>query len=210
MNSTAAATSTVQPSHAARDAVRLIRDEHSRLAAVIHGMLHLTRQMAKTKVAPDLKVLRAMLFYISEYPERLHHPKEDQFLFARLRDRTHDFDGALDKLEAQHAQGEALVHKLEHMLIRLEFAGEQAYVPFMEMVEQYAEFYFGHMRVEEETIIPGAEQQLDQADWAAIGNAFAANTDPLEKKDLKGDFERLFTLIVNIAPAPIGLGDPVS
>ncbi|MDO8299045.1 hemerythrin domain-containing protein [Lacisediminimonas sp.] len=207
MNSTVAATGSAPASHVARDAIRLIRDEHSRLAAVIHGMLHMARQMAKTKVEPDLKVLRAMLFYISEYPERFHHPKEDQFLFARLRSHTHDFDGALDTLEAQHGQGESLVHKMEHMLIRLEFSGVQAYAPFLQMVEDYAEFYFNHMRIEEETILPGAEKQLDETDWQAVGQAFAANVDPLEKKELKGDFDRLFSLIVNIAPAPIGLGD---
>ena len=31
-----------------------------------------------------------MLRYIDEYPERLHHPKEDQFLFARLAKRSVD------------------------------------------------------------------------------------------------------------------------
>lgn len=203
-------TASVAMTHTGREAVRLIRDEHSRLAAVIHGMLHLARQMGKSKVAPDLRVLRAMLFYISEYPERLHHPKEDQFLFARLRSKSHEFDGTLDKLESQHGQGESLVHQLEHMLIRLEFAGEEAYVPFMNLVEQYADFYFSHMRVEEEQVLPAAEKCLDEADWKAVGDAFAANIDPLEKKDLKGDFERLFTLIVNIAPAPIGLGPAVN
>lgn len=197
-------------SHVARDAIRLIRDEHSRLAAVIHGMLHVARQMAKTKVAPDLKVLRAMLFYISEYPERFHHPKEDQFLFARLRGHTHDFDGALGTLEAQHHQGESLVHKMEHMLIRVEFAGAPAYAPFLDMVEQYAEFYFNHMRIEEETILPAAEKQLNEGDWQAVGQAFAANVDPLDPTEIKSDFERLFTLIVNIAPAPIGLGNPTA
>lgn len=209
MNSTATA-SGGQLGQAARNAIRLIRDEHGRLAAVIHGMLHLARQMEKTGVEPDLRVLRAMLFYISEYPERLHHPKEDEFLFARLRSRTQQYNAALDLLEAQHAEGEALVHKLEHMLIRLEFTGKAAHAPFRKMAEEYAEFYFSHMRIEEEQIIPGAEQSLEDTDWTLINYAFGANTDPLENQELKGDFNRLFTLIVNIAPAPIGLGPAVS
>jgi len=29
-------------------------------------------------------VLRAMLFYIDEFPERLHHPKESDLLFTRV------------------------------------------------------------------------------------------------------------------------------
>ena len=206
MNDSVSATAGNQPGQAAHNAVRLIRDEHGRLAAVIHGMLHLVRQMEKTGVQPDLKVLRAMLFYISEYPERLHHPKEDEFLFGRLRSRTQQFNSAIEVLEAQHAEGEALVHKLEHMLIRLEFVGKPAHAGFRKLVEEYAEFYFSHMRIEEEQILPAAEQMLDDTDWILINDAFSANADPLENTDLKGDFDRLFTLIVNIAPAPIGLG----
>ena len=190
----------------ARDAIRLIRDEHSRLAAVIHGMLHLSRQMAAAKAVGELKVLRAMMFYISEYPERLHHPKEDAFLFARLKMRNPELDGVLDQLHAQHHQGEARAHQLEHLLIRLEFDGEGTCQAFAGAVQDYADFYFSHMRMEEDIILPAAEKLLNAEDWLAIRDAFSANSDPLENKELKGDFERLFSLIVNIAPAPIGLG----
>jgi hemerythrin-like domain-containing protein len=37
-----------------------------------------------------------MLYYIREYPEQVHHPKEDRYLFARLRDRTGELDEVLD------------------------------------------------------------------------------------------------------------------
>jgi hypothetical protein len=33
-------------------------------------------------------VLRAMLFYIDEFPERLHHPKESDLLFPKLARRV--------------------------------------------------------------------------------------------------------------------------
>ena len=100
---TAAAPTTKQPL-----ALRIVREEHERLAAVVHGMRHLARAMEEQGLRPDLKVLRAMLLYISEYPERLHHPKEDRFLFAPLRDHTHQHDAMLVELEVQHAQGEAM------------------------------------------------------------------------------------------------------
>jgi hypothetical protein len=38
--------------------------------------------MRAAKVAlPPFDVLRAMLFYIDEFPERLHHTKESELLF---------------------------------------------------------------------------------------------------------------------------------
>jgi hemerythrin-like domain-containing protein len=187
-------------------ALRIVREEHERLAAVVHGMRYLLRAMDKKSAQPDLRVFRAMLLYISEYPERLHHPKEDAYLFAPLRERTHEHDATLDELEAQHAQGEALVRRLEHLLLRYEFGGEREFAPFAEQVERYADFYFRHMRIEEEIIFPALRAHFSSEDWAKADRAFTANVDPLAGTDLKHDFERLFTIIVSITPAPVGLG----
>ena len=187
-------------------ALRIVREEHERLAAVVHGMRYLLRAMDKKAAQPDLRVFRAMLLYISEYPERLHHPKEDAHLFAPLRKRTHEYDATLDELDAQHAQGEALVRRLEHLLLRYEFGGEREFAPFAEQVERYAEFYFRHMRIEEEIIFPALRQHFSQEDWEKADQEFIANVDPLAGADLKHDFERLFTTIVSITPAPVGLG----
>lgn len=187
-------------------ALRIVREEHERLAAVVHGMRYLVRKIGEKAVKPDLKVFRAMLLYISQYPERLHHPKEDVALFAPLRAHTHAHDATLAELEAQHANGEAMVRRLEHLLLRYEFGGEPEFAPFAEQVEFYADFYFRHMRTEEEIIFPALREHFSASDWENADRAFSANEDPLAKTDLKADFERLFTVIVSITPAPLGLG----
>ena len=187
-------------------ALRIVREEHERLAAVVHGMRYLLRNMKEKSVQPDLKVFRAMLLYISEYPERLHHPKEDRHLFAPLRRRTGAYDATLAELEIQHAQGEALVRKLEHLLLRYEFGGAAELPAFAQQVERYADFYFMHMRLEEDVIFPALRTHFTDEDWKEADHAFSANRDPLAGTDLKHDFEKLFTVIVSITPAPIGLG----
>lgn len=198
---TAAATATKQPL-----ALRIVREEHERLAAVVHGMRHLARAMEEQGLRPDLKVLRAMLLYISEYPERLHHPKEDRFLFAPLRDHTHQHDAMLVELEVQHAQGEAMVRRLAHALARHEFGGPAELAYFVQQVKRYADFYSRHMRLEEEVIFPALREHLTEQEWQEAGEAFASNRDPLAGIDLKQDFDRLYTVIVSITPAPWGLG----
>jgi hemerythrin-like domain-containing protein len=187
-------------------ALRIVREEHERLAAVVHGMRYLVRTIREKAVQPDLRVFRAMLLYISEYPERLHHPKEDLHLFAPLRAHTREHDATLAELEAQHANGEAMVRRLEHLLLRYEFGGEREFAPFAEQVEFYADFYFRHMRTEEEIIFPALLAHFSTADWEQADDAFSANDDPLSGTDLKHDFERLFTVIVSITPSPVGLG----
>lgn len=187
-------------------ALRIVVEEHKRLAAVVHGMLHLARAMEEEGLRPDLKVLRAMLLYISEYPERMHHPKEDRFLFAPLRNHSHLHDAMLVELEVQHAQGEAMVRRLAHALARHEFGGPAELAYFVQQVKRYADFYCRHMRLEEEGIFPALRDHLTEREWQEAGEAFAGNRDPLAGIDLKQDFERLYTTIVNITPAPWGLG----
>jgi len=192
-----------------RNAVRLILDEHKQLSAVIQGMLCFVRLIDKGEKAPGLMVFRAMLYYIREYPEQVHHPKEAQYLFARLRDRTSELDETLAELESQHTQGEALVRELEHALTRYELEGSSAFLAFRDLVEKYAKFYFSHMRLEEEVILPGASRLLTPEDWTVVDAAFAGNRDPFAGADLKGDLEKLFLLIVNIIPAPNNLGPAI-
>ena len=189
--------------------LNIIRDEHEHLSAVIQGMRYFVQQIGSGGKAPDLKVFRAMLYYIMAYPEKVHHPKEDKYLFAKIKERTHQLDAELDTLSEQHAQGELLVHRLQAALLDYEFAGSTAFPRFLELVEQYAMFYFSHMRKEEEEIIPVARQVLNNMDWKEVDAAFLENRQQLDDAGERYKYEELFSTIVNISPAPIGVGDPL-
>ena len=85
-------------------AINAVLSEHGKLSAIIQGMCHFSRLVGQPGTHMDLKVFRAMLFYISEYPEKVHHPKEDEFLFRLVRSRSADIDTTLLALEEQHQQ----------------------------------------------------------------------------------------------------------
>jgi len=189
--------------------LRVIQDEHEHLSSVIQGMRYFVRQIESGGNAPDLKVFRAMLYYIMEYPEKVHHPKEDQYLFTKIKERTHQLDSELDALSEQHSKGELMVHRLFHALLDYEFGGKPAFARFRDLVEQYAHFYFAHMRAEEERIMPIARQVLNDQDWKEVDAAFLENRKMLDDAGERYKYEQLFSLIVNIAPAPIGVGDPI-
>jgi hemerythrin-like domain-containing protein len=195
--------------NAQTSAISAVLNEHGKLSAIIQGMSHFSTLIGQPGVSMDLKVFRAMLFYISEYPEKVHHPKEDKYLFRLVRARSPDIDATLLALEEQHQRGEAMVRELEHSLLRLEFAGHAALPEFRQQVERYAHLYLQHMRMEEDVVIPAAERLLTETDWIVIDNAFRANTDPLASHDTNGGFDKLYSTIVNITPAPYGLGDEV-
>ena len=189
-----------------RKAVRILRDEHRSISAVLQSLQHLARMAQDPALKPDFAVFRAMIYYIDAFPERSHHPKEDDYLFARLLDRSEAARPLVAKLKAEHVEGARLVRDLERAMLAFEETWPRGAEDFAAAVHAYAEFHWNHMRCEEQELLPLAEQSLGEADWAAIEAAFAGNEDPLA--DLRDqDFDKLFARIVSIAPAPIGLGE---
>jgi hemerythrin-like domain-containing protein len=189
-----------------RTALNIIRSEHRSLAAVIHGLQFLVEQIQKRGPKPDLKVFRAMIHYIDTFPERLHHPKEDRYLFAKIQLRYPEGNSIISGLEAQHVRGAELIRELERSLLEWEERGDVAFPDFAHKVREFSDFHWQHMREEEDVVMPLAERVLLEEDWKEIDAAFAGNQDPLIGKDVQKDFDKLFSHIVNIAPPPIGLG----
>ncbi|MCP5420375.1 MAG: hypothetical protein H6969_07805 [Gammaproteobacteria bacterium] len=82
--------------------------------------------------------------------------------------------------------------------------------PFVDEVESYTTFIWQHMYKEETILLPLAEDALTQEDWERMERAFKENDNPLLGLKPKEQSELLFQKILNLAPAPIGLGPPVS
>jgi hemerythrin-like domain-containing protein len=187
-------------------AIRIIREEHQALSAMLSSLHLLLRQHRQDGAPVRFDVLRAMLFYIDEFPERLHHRKESDLLFPLIRQRSDRAAEALEKLDRDHGVGERAIRDLEHALLAWEMLGESRRADFEQAVERYLSFYLKHMQMEEEIVLPLAQQVLEPADWAVLDEAFGENRDPLTGHPPSADYEQLFSRIVRTAPAPIGLG----
>jgi hemerythrin-like domain-containing protein len=189
-------------------AIRIIRDEHRSISAVLNALKHLADDTyGDAAVKPDFRVFRAMIRYIDEFPERMHHPKEDEHLFARLDARAAEARPLVAELKAEHVRGASLVRELERALVFLEEGWPSGTREFRAAVDAYAQFHWDHMRKEESVLMPLAEKNLTGEDWEAIAAAFAGNQDPIADLREK-DFAALFSRIVTLAPAPVGLGEP--
>lgn len=189
-------------------ATRLIQEDHERLSAVMHAMRYFVRAIAEGGKAPACKVFRAMLLYIVDYPEQVHHPKEE-VLFDLLQQRTGSVDGEIAQLRSQHLRGEAMVRDLEHKLTQYELAPAAGIAPFSGAVETYVQFSFDHMRLEEEAVLPAADRCLTAEDWDAVDLAYRGSGDPLAGTAYNEGFDKLFSLIVNLTPPPIGVGPAI-
>ena len=186
--------------------LRILREEHAALAAVLRSILMLLEMHRRHATLLEFAVLRAMLFYVDEFPEQRHHRKETELLFPKLRARTPLARELLDRLDADHVRGEQRIRELEHALLAFEMMGEPRREAFELTAKRYVEFYLAHMALEEAQILPLAQRVLTERDWAELDEAFARNRDALAGCEPEGPYRALFTRIVNAVPAPIGLG----
>lgn len=178
--------------------LQIIHDEHSSLAAMLRAMQKLVER------GPDdehprafFDLVRAMLFYIDEFPERMHHPKESNLLFPHLMRASPEVAAVIEQLERDHANGEKAVRELQHLLLAWELLGESRMVAFVDKCRRYVTFYMEHMRLEETVILPEAQKVLTDGQWKALNAAFEKNCDPLSGKYPHDPaYDRLFTRIV--------------
>lgn len=187
-------------------AVRIIRDEHQAVAAVLRSLEPLVAQGPGDQPERFFDILRAMLFYIDEFPEQRHHPKESNVLFPMLARRAPELMPVIRRLEHEHMQGEGRVRELQHLLLAWELVGESRKAVFAAALKEYVSFYLEHMRVEETQLLPAAERVLTGEEWDELGRAFETGRDPLAGGARDPGYDRLFTRIVLAAPAPIGVG----
>lgn len=182
----------------------IIHDEHRALAAMLSGMRTLVAGIESGRLKPDFDLLAAMLRYVDEVPEKVHHPKEDQYLFVKLRQRSADALPYIEELEEDHRQGPGRISALRATLETYRKLGAAGFAEYKASLTVYLEQEWHHMNLEEHNIFPLARKHLTMEDWAEIDAAFLANGNPWEGP--AGEYAELFSKIVNTAPAPVGLG----
>lgn len=187
--------------------LQIIREEHASLAAVLRSLQLLVEQGPGDHPATFFDIARAILFYIDEFPEREHHPKETEHLFPLVALRAPHVADVIARLDQEHAGGEAAVRELQHLLLGWELMGEGRREGFVRALERYLDFYLEHMRLEETLVLPAAQAHLAPEDWAAVDAAFATNSNPLSQgRPRDPAYDRLFTRIVMRAPSPLAKG----
>ncbi len=189
----------------------IIRHEHQALSAMLRSILLLLGDHRRRGTLPDFDALRAMLFYVDEFPEKLHHPKESRLLFPKLRGHGAHSDAVLVRLDRDHARGEHAIRELEHALLGFEMMGESDQreprrATFETAMTLYVRFYLEHMHIEETEVLPLAEAVLGVDDWDELDRAFLTNRDPLAGFDAVAAYQSLFKKILGALPSSSGVG----
>lgn len=178
-------------------AIATIRDEHRSLAAVLRAWLQALNPVAAGASAAQPALMQGIMYYIKNFPVAQHHPKEQEYLFRKLRERTSVVNAELDELERQHVRDEQMVAELG-ILVDAYASGLTSVETLQEAVTAYATSIWEHMGREEGVILPAAQRYLTDADWIEINAAFSGNSDPRFGSDADTEFRHLFSRIVNL------------
>ncbi len=194
--------------NARQQALAIIKREHQTLTAVIDAFTKVVDEAAAGRLTLDYKLAWSILYYIEEFPDRLHHPKEETILFPRVRARCPELGDTLDELGRQHENGVPYLQALKTWLGRREAEIPGAAEEFRQRLTTYAAFHHRHLAQEETEVFPRAAEALDEDDWKAVAEGFAANNDPLQGgEQASSEWFRLFyRRIVALTPEPWGVG----
>lgn len=184
-----------------RRTVDIIKSEHRNISGVLDALAQTVDALPPAGGAgQNTDAIYAMLYYIRVFPDRFHHPKEDDHLFEALSRRAPEARGLIEQLESEHARSEALLADLDKALKAYERGRRGARERLQRKVHDYVDKERRHMQREEEEILPLAERALRKDDWAAIDDIFARNADPLFDGNVEFGFRSLYKRIVGKDP----------
>lgn len=188
-------------------ALDILHQEHRAIMAVLHCFDHVLDEVKEGKLEPEFELFRTILEYMSDFPDRFHHPKEDEYLFPAVRKKSPDMEMVLDELQDQHKEGVRRLSDLNWKLDDWEEApaDKDRADAFTKLAKEYIDMQRRHAATEEKTVMQTARKALTDEEWESINAAFTDNEDPLFGNRPKAVFNKLFSRIVSLAPQPWGL-----
>lgn len=179
-------------------AIKILQREHANMLKVL-SVLDSEVQSFRERGALDYELLFAAIDYIESFPDKVHHPKEERYLFAALARRSAEARPLIDALRAEHEREAAMIAKLraavEAMSIEVPFDKDE----FEKLVTDYTAFVYDHMRKEETELFPLARDSLKPEDWIEIDRAFAENRDPMFDEAENERYRELLSRIIYLS-----------
>ena len=176
------------------DTIATWQTEHLNFARLL-DLLEEQLDELHTGTDPNYELMLDIMFYMTHYPDLLHHPREDVALEI-VRKRQPGTGPLVDELMRQHAYikqcGEELVADVDSIVNGSILSREQVEMPGRKYIEHFRK----HMESEENEVLPLFAKHLHASDWSTINATVKHHNDPLFGG---GEEERYATLRQEIA-----------
>lgn len=179
-----------------------IRAEHMSMKRVLDCLADEVHKAREEERELDLDLLRSIVTYMRDFPDKFHHPKEDGLLFPAVLRHSPTYEDVIADLREEHRKGEELLGEMSQLIAKCADNTRDSRKAFERVAKAYVAFESNHMRKEETTVIPIARSKLTDEDWAAIDAEFLRNQDPLQPGAVEKAFEALFRKIAILTSPP--------
>lgn len=166
-----------------------LREDHRnmhRLLDVLESQVEVFRRGEE----PDYDLLTQTVDYCLNYPDHVHHPKEDR-VYRRMAEKDPALKKQVGDLEAAHVELSDLTQRVAQTLDAILKEGEVDRQAVVGVAETFIRAYRRHIDIEEKSFFPLAERVLEADDWQAIEADMAQSTDPLFGEEAAENYRRL-------------------
>ncbi len=175
------------------DILKQLNIDHGNVAQmldILDKQLNNVHEMKST----DFDLMRDIMYYMTRYPDRTHHPLEDLLIHKLI-----EHDSSARKLgENILSEHEGLTEKGQIFLDMLVQVTDGAMV-LREQIEvagrDYVAFLRAHMEKEDKHLFPLAEKTLSHRDWTEIAQAIERRHDPVFGPMVDDQFRALYDFI---------------
>jgi hemerythrin-like domain-containing protein len=147
--------------------------------------------------AVDFDLLGMIMEYTLNYPQMVHHPREDA-LFRRLQKRDQNAAAAVGDLLQEHITLAELTQRFAAAVGNIARGVGLERERFDALARDYVARNRAHMESEEHDFLPRALAALTDQDWADLEADRAAGTDPVFGEKVAAAYERLFQRILRL------------
>lgn len=170
-----------------------LRTDHRNMALLL-DLLEMETERLAASGEPDYDLMRDIMLYMIEYPDVVHHPKED-LIYQRLRSLHPEIDDDLKRVETDHQNieksGLTLKNDIEAMSVGADLNRDE----IIDNLRQYIEQLREHMYWEEKELFTLADELQSDGDWSAVVLKNDEIGDPLFGPWVERKYRRLLARI---------------
>lgn len=176
-----------------------LHKDHVNISRIL-DLLEQQLEVLRREESPDYYLMTKIVEYIQEYPEIVHHPREDAMFSVYLE--GHD-EGSerIDELMREHRELNEITTALRDTVETVFHGGVVNRESFQAQLADFIGRQRAHVNREEGEVFPLIEARLTAADWQRVESMIPDSGDPVFGPTLQSQYETLYR---HIFPEPAG------
>ncbi len=143
---------------------------------------------------PDYNLVRDIMLYVTEYPDVVHHPKED-IVYRHVKSLRPEIHADLERVETDHQYIEESGLKLKNDIESISIGANLNRGELIEKLHHYMDQHREHMYWEEVNLFSLADELQHFGDWSEVVLKNNEISDPLFGSRVERKYRRLLAKI---------------